>query len=120
MSLNFPDNLIANSITFYLVDEGQLRGTARSITEFTNGALATAFPNNARVKVGSLAIATNTNVVYVCTKVAIYNLTTGWTSISGTSLTAGQLLDITSGVVSFAQNGSVAAVHGQGGPLSPR
>ena len=107
MSLNFPDNLIANSITFYLVDEGQLRGTARSITEFTNGALATAFPNNARVKVGSLAIATNTNVVYVCTNVANYNLTTGWTSISGTSLTAGQLLDITSGVVSFAQNGSV-------------
>jgi hypothetical protein len=107
MAINFPDNLVANSTTFFLVDEGQIRGTARSITQFTNGALATAFPNNARVKVGSLAIATDTNVVYVCTNVANYNLTTGWTSISGTSLTAGQLIDITSGVVSFDKNGSV-------------
>jgi len=106
MSISYPTDLVANSTTFYLVDEGQLRGVARSITTFSNGALATTYPNNARVKVGSLCIATDTNQVYVCTNVANYNLTTGWTSV-GISYTAGQLIDITSGVVSFAQNGSV-------------
>lgn len=101
MPINFPDSLQANSTTFFLVDEGQLRGTARSITSFSNGALATAFPNNARVKVGSLAIAIDTNVVYVCTNVANYNLTTGWTSISGTTLSAGQLLSLSGSTINF-------------------
>jgi hypothetical protein len=107
MSISYPTDLVANSTTFYLVDEGQLRGVARSITSFSNGALATTYPNDARVKVGSLCIATDTNFVYVCTNVANYNLTTGWTQVGSSSLTAGQLIDITSGVVSFDKNGSV-------------
>jgi hypothetical protein len=100
MPINFPDSLQANSTTFFLVDEGQLRGTARSITTFSNGALATTFPNNARVKVGSLAIATDTNQVYVCINVTNYNLTTGWTSV-GISYTAGQLMSLSGNAIAF-------------------
>lgn len=100
MSISYPTDLVANSNTFYLVDEGELRGVARSITTFSNGALATTYPNNARVKVGSMCIATDLNQVYVCTDVANYNNTTGWTSV-GISYTAGQLMSLSGNAIAF-------------------
>lgn len=99
MSISYPDNLVANSSTFYLVDESEIRGTARPISTFNNTQLATLNP--VRIKVGSQIIATDTNTVYACINASLYNNTTGWTTIAGTTYTAGNLMSLAGGAVAF-------------------